>query len=204
MKQNEVNIAGLGVFHGDIDAEVVRCSGMGKAAGSINCRRMEISGMFTASGKIHAEEVDVKGFLRCKANFSAEKFTVVGAVVIDALLNAGNIDIQFSRFGRISEVGGENVNIRPISAPYKGTSGRALDSFINVFTSRRFKVGTVEGNDIYLENVDVDTVRGENVTVGPNCKVRYLEYAKKAKVHDSARVEQMKGQKPGEGSDKPQ
>lgn len=196
MRQNEVNIAGLGVFHGEIDAEIVRCSGLGKAMGNINCRRMEIAGMFTAGGKIHAEEVDVKGLLRSRSDFSAEKFTVMGAVVIDALLNAGNIDIQFDRFGRINDVGGENVSIRPMLSPYKGNVGKAFDDLINVFASRRFKIRTVEGNDIYLENVDVETVRGENVVIGPNCNVCYLEYTKKAKVHDSAHVEEMKGQKP--------
>lgn len=196
MKQNEVNIAGVGIFHGDIDADIVKCAGVGRSLGNINCRRMEVAGVFSAGGKIKAEEVEVKGLLRSKADFSTERFTVLGAVMIDGLLNADNIDIKFDRIGRIREVGGDTVSIRPIYN-YKGSVSRVFDNFMNMFANRRFKIDSIEGNEIYLENVDVNSVRGENVVVGPNCHVGFLEYSKKAKVHDSAQVGEMKGLKTG-------
>ncbi|MCX7772537.1 MAG: hypothetical protein N2376_05420 [Clostridia bacterium] len=191
MMQNDVNISGMGVFRGDIEAETVRCSGMGKAHGAIVCRRLEVSGMFKATKPIKAEEVDIKGFVKSNSDISAERFHAKGAVSIDGLLNAGTIDIQSDRMGKIREIGAESVSIRPL-----GSVNRVVDNILNNFTSRQFKVDVIEANEIYLENVDVVTVRGENVVIGPNCHVRFLEYSKKAKVHDSARVIEMKGQKP--------
>lgn len=196
MRQDVVNIAGVGVLRGDIEADTVKCAGVGKAAGIISCRRMDVAGVFTTSNRIRAEEADIKGVLRSTADVSAEKLTVKGSVMIDAFLNAGQIDIQFERMGRVREIGAESVNIRPLYHTYKNRGGRFVNDFLNAFTGQRFKVEAIEGNDIFLENVEAHTVRGQNVVIGPNCAIGYLEYSMKAKVHDSSRVDQMKGEKP--------
>lgn len=195
MNPGEVNISGVGVFQGDIDTDSVKCSGVGKAAGTIHCRRLLVEGVFSASKSIEAQEVDIKGVMKCESDIRSERFHAIGAIVSNSILYSGEIDIQFERISRIREVGGQKINIRPMGSFYKSHAGKALDNLLGIFANRIFKVEKIEGNDIYLENVNVGTVFGQNVTIGPNCQVAYLEYSNKAKVHDSSRVLEMKGRK---------
>ncbi len=199
MRRDVVNIAGIGVFRGDVDADMVKCQGVGKSDGVITCRKLEVQGLFTATNRIRAEEAEIMGLLKSKSDFSAERINVKGAMVIDGILNTGSLDIQFERFGRIREVGAHSINVRPLTHPIKNRGGQFLDNLLNTFAGQRFRMDVVEADEIYLENVQANVVRGENVVIGPNCAIGCLEYSKKARVHDSSKVDNMKGARPSAG-----
>ncbi len=199
MRRDVVSITGVGVFRGDVDADLVKCQGVGKADGVMTCRKLDVQGLFTAANRIRAEEAEIMGLLKSKSDFSAERINVKGALVIDGILNTGSLDIQFERFGRIKEVRAHSLNIRPLLHPIKNRGAQFLDNLLNTFTGQSFRMDVVEANEIYLENVQANVVRGENVIIGPNCTIGYLEYSKKARVHDSAKVDNMKGTRPSAG-----
>lgn len=195
MKRDVVSIAGVGVFRGDVDADLVKCQGVGKSHGAIACRKLEIQGLFNAASQIRAEEAEIMGLLKSKSDLSAERINVKGALVVDGILNAGSLDIQFQCFGKLKEVRAHTVNIRPMTISIKNRGGQFLDNLMISFTGQGFRMDVVEGSEIYLENVQANVVRGENIVIGPNCVIELLEYSKKARVHDSARVDSMKGEK---------
>jgi hypothetical protein len=45
----------------------------------------------------------------------------------------------------------------------------------------------VEGQDVYLENTIAKKVKGQEVTLGPSCRVDVLE-AEQAEVHETSTV----------------
>ena len=195
MNHNEVNIAGVGIFQGDIDADIVKCFGVGKTLGTVKCRQMMVKGVFSTTKRVYAQSVDVKGVLKCASELSAERFVVMGSVVSQSLLNGGEIDIQFERLSKAREVGGERISIRPGDFFHKERLGKPGKQFMGLIPNGVFKAEVIEGNDIYLEIVQAGTVRGQIVVIGPNCRVAYLEYSNKAKVHESSNVLEIKGQK---------
>lgn len=196
MIRKDVHIKGLGTLSGDIDAGTVRVSGLGNASGNIICDHLLVEGVFNASNRIQTQTADIKGVLRTSADFSAEQIIVRGALVIEGLLNASNLDISFDRYGRVREISGETITIRPHDWKQRNQVGRTIDDVMDVFSKRHFSIDTIEGTTLYLEGVEAGRVRGEDVVVGPNCRIQSLEYTKSAKVHDTSFVSVLNGQKP--------
>ena len=46
----------------------------------------------------------------------------------------------------------------------------------------------IEGDNVYLENTIAKTVRGNNVTIGPGCKIELVEYKNNLKMDDEVKV----------------
>lgn len=144
--------------------------------------RFIIKGNTSVGGGLAANEIDVRGFLRAGGDCEAETFSAEGGFTVGGLLNAGSIDIKV--FGPCSarEIGGEKIAIR---AP------QGLQSITQIFTfwaEKRLETETIEGDEVTLEAVTAKTVRGANVTVGPECKIELVEYTGSCTVDPGASV----------------
>lgn len=49
---------------------------------------------------------------------------------------------------------------------------------------------SIEGDDIYLENVSCPAVTGRRVVVGPGCSIGRVQYSEAAEVSPEARVDE--------------
>jgi len=50
------------------------------------------------------------------------------------------------------------------------------------------KVDIIEGDDVYLENTIAKIVRGDNINLGPGCKIELVEYKNNFKQDKAAEV----------------
>ena len=202
LKCEELHCSGAAKVQGDVDcAGELHTSGAGKIAGSVRCGSLSASGDFSAqsvqveglasvsgslrteraltadelsasgsleAGSVHCRAFRASGSCRVRGDLEAETAVLSGAAEIDGLLNAETIEISANRAVRIHAIGGGSIHILQkdtavILGLFRTTPGRA-------------RIGSIEGDDIELENVEAEIVRGKYVRIGHGCRIGTVEY----------------------------
>jgi cytoskeletal protein CcmA (bactofilin family) len=180
VKAKIVGISGSTKIMGDLDSDEITVSGSSHILGNVNAKKVKVSGSSDIGGSLHTEDIQVSGSVSISGDCEAENFHARGGFKIGGLLNAGNIDIEM--YGRCiaKDIGGENIKVR------LGT-GHFFVKMINLFMhTERLEAGTIEGDDIFLENTNAKIVRGNNVTIGDNCNIETVEYRNKISIDNNS------------------
>lgn len=174
VEAEEFVIAGSAHLAADVRGGSLRINGSGKVDGSVSAKEVHIDGSGQIAGKCDAGEVQVNGMGKFLADCTAEHFRVQGVFQVNGLLNAEEIDVELYHFkSSAKEIGGRRIYIQI------GPVGTISQFFHAIFSGKRaamLETGTVEGDDIYLEQTRADVVRGKDITLGKGCKVGLVEY----------------------------
>lgn len=178
-----------GSFHcdGDLKAGEVDASGSFKIGGTLSAEELDVDGSVCAKD-IHAGRVEVDGSLKVEGGVEAEHFSLEGAATIPGLLNAEEISITANPSVKIGDIGGSKITITDGLGGNNGIvinlgGSRTINIQPGIFSMQRKKavgnmtVNTIEGDEISLESVTADVVRGRVVTIGEHCKIRRVEYS---------------------------
>ena len=194
LKCEELHCSGAAKVQGDVDcAGELHTSGAGKIAGSVRCGSLSASGDFSAqsvqveglasvsgslrteqaltadelsasgsleAGSVHCRAFRASGACRVSGDFEAETAVLSGAAEIDGLLNAETVEISANPAVHIHAIGGGTIRVLQ-----KDTA-----VILGLFRT------TPEGDDIELENVEADIVRGKYVRIGHGCRIGTVEY----------------------------
>jgi cytoskeletal protein CcmA (bactofilin family) len=199
--QNEITISGAGDVDGDVKTNLIKVSGVSKINGNLECeemtvsgtttiggdalaKKMKISGTSNIKGSIHGEEIEIRGAADIGGDCECENFRAHGGFKIGGLLNAGDIDIKIYYKCSVNEIGGEKISIRKSDGFIE--IGRIIKSIFNI--PEYLITQSIEGDDIYIENTVAKVVRGNNVTIGPECEIDLVEYKNELKILPGARV----------------
>jgi cytoskeletal protein CcmA (bactofilin family) len=166
-------IAGTCTFEGDVQVEQFRSAGSVRILGSLKAESVEASGSLQVDGSVQAEEISSSGSLQIKGAVESEKFHSGGSIRLDSGLKAEEVRIDLGGTSHVSTVEGESIQV-------KATGG-----FFRVRGD--LKAERIEGEDIELEATTANLVKGENVIIGPLCKIDTVE-ARKLVVHESSEV----------------
>lgn len=214
-----VTINGKGTIKGNISAEQIEINGQGTFQGIINSKKLEINGSATLeqlthtdklsidghatfkdnintkklriagfasiNGNVSADTISIEGKTTIKGNCDTEKFSVQGPIKITGTLNAEEITIEPKWKCEINEIGCRQLNVRYEKDPF----WNVIESFINTTLT----IGTIEGDDIHLENTKAKIVRGKNISIGKNCQIDLVEYTETFKRSDGAQINQLIG-----------
>lgn len=185
-----VNCTGLEVS-GKFESKTVNCSGLVKVSGSsyfendMKAGGVDISGSLkcdksvtiTGESKImgslscanlKAENMVVRGSVKCESDIEAENVSVIGMIYCDGKLKAKELEIKIE--------GGAKLNIGSIECPKISIAPEYLPkNLVNRHDAGVITVGEIIGEDIYLENVIADVVKGKNVTIGEGCEIGKVE-----------------------------
>lgn len=171
---------------GNVEAEEIKCSGAMDLKGDVIAKVLKSSGGTDIKGNLTGGDIKLLGGTRISENCEVEKFYSMGGFTIGGLLNAEDIEIVVNGKCTAQEIGGSNIRI---SRDIKG-SGNVLGKIIrSMFNAEEYLYAElIEGDDINLEASRVKVVRGNNVTVGPNCKIELIEYRENLEVLEGAEV----------------
>ena len=198
---DDITISGAGDIEGDIKTKHIKVSGVSKINGNLECeemvvsgtttiggdalaRKIKISGTSNIHGSIHGEEVEMRGAADIGGDCECENFKAYGGFKIGGLLNAGDIDIKIYYKCSVNEIGGEKISIRKSDGFIE--IGRIIKSIFNI--PEYLITQSIEGDDIYIENTIAKVVRGNNVTIGPECEIDLVEYKNELIILPGARV----------------
>jgi len=183
IKATNLKISGATDIKGNVEAEDIKVSGGLDMKGDVVTTTIKISGASKIRGSLHAQEVDISGTVEIKEDCEAEKFKARGGFEIGGLLNAGDIEVSIYGRCRVREIGGEKIDIR------RGSGNIFAKMIKYIFTQgERLTTSVIEGDDIYLEATTAKIVRGNNVTIGPDCNIELVEYRSKISVSPDSQV----------------
>lgn len=216
LRCDSLGCSGAARVQGDVACEgEARCSGAVKvegalgcgslhSSGSTHCLRLDCVGEAHTSGSmvveqqleaglLHSSGALRTGSIRCgelrstgaleAAEVEAESADISGAARIPGLLNAETVSIRSGGAVDIGSIGGSSIRIVPGESRGWGLLRRAAPG--------RARVGTIEGDDIILENVEARVVRGRRVTIGAACRIGQLEYSESCQMAPDAQVDQQ-------------
>lgn len=170
-------IAGACNFEGDVEVEEFRSAGSVRIAGGLKGENVEASGALQVDGSIHAEDLSSSGSLQVKGSVAAENFHSSGSVRIDDGLKAENVSIDLGGRSEIRTIQGESIHVKATGGFFRVRGDLTADR--------------IEGENVDLEATTAAFVKGENVTIGPHCKIDVVE-AHHLSVHQSSEVRERR------------
>jgi cytoskeletal protein CcmA (bactofilin family) len=179
-------ISGNGKVAGNVECEAVSIEGRGKMEGNADIKKLKISGSATVNGSLKSEEVKVRGRLTVGEDCEAEVFKAECHFSIGGLLNADEVDVRIYGECRAEEIGGQTIIIKQKSS--------LMGNLFKPFFQNSLEVQLIEGDHIEIENTNAKIVRGNHITIGPNCTIGLVEYTgsltknKKANVNESIKL----------------
>lgn len=187
VKTKVLKIAGGAKLQNDIEADLIKVSGSLKSEGNITGGDINIAGRVNCEKDIKCKTLKVSGVLDA-VNVESEDFVVRGLIKIENMLNSENIDIILETKSNIGEIGGKTIKI------VGSHDSKPLTKIISVFTGNKGAIvldtNFIEGDEIYLENIKVKEVSGQNVVVGKYCVIDKVSYTKSLNIADGAVVKQ--------------
>lgn len=189
LKSKVVEISGASDIKGNVTAEQIYISGASDIKGNVETKKIKISGASDIKGGLHAEEVDISGAIEIKNDCEAEVFKASGGFKIGGLLNADNIEINIGGKCNVKEMGGEKISVKMSNGVGFGII-RAIKEAFNVHEYLTTEL--IEGDEIYIESTVAKVVRGNNVTIGPDCDIDLVEYKGEIKLKNGARIKEQK------------
>jgi Integral membrane protein CcmA involved in cell shape determination len=192
-----INVSGSGKINGSVTCANLHCSGSVKTEGDvISFDDVKCSGTFHSSGKVEAVLVScsgsaiVDGGIKAgtikasgaikAANMEAERIVVSGACGVPGLMNAETVEINLGGRCTVGSIGCGKLTVKLGTGCGRFWFGRRRDDLL--------EVGTIEGDEIELENTTADVVRGKNIIIGKNCTIKTVEYSQNLSVDPSSEV----------------
>lgn len=197
-----VHVSGSGRINGNISCTDLHCSGSAKAVGDvISSGDVKCSGSFHCCGKVEAAFVSCSGSARVDgsikagtikasgsiraSDMEAERIVVSGGCGVPGLMNAETVEINLGGRCNVGSIGCGKLTVKLGAGCGWLWFGRRRDDLL--------EIGTIEGDEIELENTSADVVRGKNVIIGKNCSIKTVEYSQNLSVDLSSTVrEQVK------------
>ena len=183
---NDIKIYGEGEITGNITAEsTFSIKGHTGVKGNVNAKKIKLQGELDVDGELYADETVLTGTLTTKGDCNAEIFNLEGNFTINGLLNADKLKINLYWASEVREIGGSEITIkRDGKLSFLGIKNRIMPSE----HSNILKAEIIEGDDVYLENTIAKVVRGNNITLGPGCKIELVEYKNNFKQDKNSQV----------------
>jgi len=183
---NNYEVYGTGEQKGELIAANVVVKGQFKFDGKVTTPELKVYGESNFHGDIFSDELTIQGSLKTNGDLNAEICKIEGGFEIDGLLNVEIFELSMHWPCKVSEIGGTNIKIK--------NNGKfsfiGLKNMINPHSNKSLlEVGTIEADDIYLENTHAKIVRGKKITLGPDCQIDKLEYQDSFVDHEKSTVE---------------
>jgi len=114
------------------------------------------------------------GFLELLCWSAIEHLLAVGSVPDDQIVLAA--ETLHARFGELDPLATE----------------RRLTVTVRSRNTGMLTAESIEGDRVYLESTQADVVRGREVSIGPSCRIRRVEYSQSLQVDPTAEVAERK------------
>lgn len=180
---NASTIKLLGNMHtqGGLSGDSASALGELRVDGTLQVRQMKLIGATRVGKNLQGEKLKCSGQLQIQGNCIAEEMHIRGVITTEGTVNAENIRIKLNGPSYARELCGARIDVQQAFLSW-------FPSFRSERVSRTMTVDLIEGDNIRLEHVTAEVVRGRRVTIGPGCQIGFVEYTEKYKEHHTASV----------------
>jgi len=183
---DRVDSSGRTRVEGDMRSDIVNNSGWMSVDGWLRSDSIATSGRLATGGDLRSGSIESSGSLKVDGRIRCDSLVSSGKVKADAL-DAKRIEMELWGGSDVRELKGDSIEIK------RGGS-RVIPRLVSE---------SISGKRVYLECVACGMVAGDEVTIGPDCKIGMVEFGSKLRVHKGSKVDGKKrvriGSMPGGG-----
>lgn len=177
-----VKVSGSCDFDGDVRCVEYKSSGSSRVGGSLYAEDVDVSGALAVAKDLHAVDIEGSGSLRVDGGVEGQDFHTSGSVRIQGALKAVDVDIELGGASQIGSIEGQDISVR------------ATGGFMR--SPGELKVDRIVGQDVDLVRTSANYVQGQDVRVGPHCRIDTV-VAHDLVVHESSEVRERRVQNGG-------
>jgi cytoskeletal protein CcmA (bactofilin family) len=192
LKISKGSISGRVDVDGGVESDDLTVWGHLSISGNLSSKNLSIKGRTETEGTVKADTVNTYGEFIISKDCNAEEFYSKGIVKIEGMLNSGIIDMRllYSK-SRIKEIGGEKITVK------REPDNKFLNALKSLFVpgeifGGRLTADVIEGDEVYIEQTKAKVVRGNSVTIGPDCEIDTVEYKTVITVDVTALVKEQR------------
>lgn len=179
--------------------------GIFKIGGLFNsANKVKFKGDFSGETLESVFELELNGTLKFKNLIFKNSFKTLNDIECEQFYSLGEINAQsinseytFVRpfpNSKIKSITGSKVMIcRDFSSTdeFKKIPKNYSDSLYENYDNKVgvLEVDLIEADDIYIENVNADCVRGKNIVIGSNCHIKQVEYTDEIEISKNSIVD---------------
>lgn len=161
-----ITIKGVGNCSEDFKADLVRIEGVFNAKGALKANMLDCGGIADFNSDIRAKKIVVEGIVSTtkEAKIEAEEIICKGVIKAGGEVSADMIRVE----GCITadEIVGDRIYIDTDHHP------RFLSRILRRWRS---EIRLIEATTIELRGVNVTSVNGKDITIGPECKIENID-----------------------------
>ena len=173
LEADEVHVAGSCEFKGNVEAREFHASGSADVRGNLQADELHASGSLEVGGHVKSREIVARGAVRIGGNIDGRDVDIRGGVQVGGALTATEVVIEIDGDSSIGSISGQEVTVRRPGGFFRG--------------ARQLTTNEITGQEISLESTIANAVRGQEVTIGPHCRIGLVE-AQELTVHESSEV----------------
>ncbi|KAA1039341.1 hypothetical protein ERX35_007145 [Macrococcus equipercicus] len=149
-----------------------------KAGDQVNARTIDNDGTLDFGRSLRADTLHASGTVT--AGFAAvTTFQSSGKLTIDQL-SGDDVHIKAALNSTVNFINAAHVTVKA-----------QREALLFKDDDARLVVKEIAGNDIVIENVVADLVRGDRVSIGQNCIIKVVEYTESYQLDDSSDVYEL-------------
>lgn len=185
IKAEEAKIAGKAKIKGSVESNSLTIEGTASIGGKLFANTVKISGKASVSGKVKSEEIEVKGNFTVEEDCETDVFKAESIFKVSGLLSADRIDVLLFGPCKAKEIGGQTIIVKK----YKGS---LIGNLLKPFLPTHLETELIEGDKIEIESTNAGIIRGNQIKIGPNCRVDLVEYTDQLQVDHRASVKESR------------
>ncbi len=172
---SDARIAGSCDVDGDMRCSDFRSAGSTRLAGSLHAEDVEVSGSLEVAKDIEASDISSSGALRVSGEVRAQDFRSSGSVRVAGTMKVEDVDMELGGSSKVGAIEGRDIRIRMSGGFVRARGDLTADRIV--------------GDDIHIEGTTAALVQGQDVRIGPHCRVDRV-IAHELVVHESSEVKE--------------
>ena len=169
--------AGSCVFEGSVTAHEFHTAGTARVGGGLRGTEVHSSGALSVGGDVEAREVHVRGSLDVGGRTTAEEFHLSGGGRFGGPIESREIQIELGGDVSAPAIHGTEVVVRRPGGFFRGRC--------------ELRTERIAAREVSVECTTADLVVGEEVVIGPHCRIGVVE-ARELTVHESSEVKERR------------
>ncbi len=165
--------------------------------GNISGETLESVFNLESKGTLNYKNLILLSSFKALNDIECEQFYSLGGIEVNGI-NSEYTYIRPCPDSKIKTIAGSKVTICrdfSITDEFKRIPKNYSDSLYENYDNKVgiLEISLIEADDIYVENVNVDCIRGKNIVIGSNCHIKQVEYSDEIEISKNSIVD--KGEK---------
>lgn len=182
---SDLNINGVATAEGPLEAGKLDIDGVFNARSDVSCQSINATGVVTIDGNLRTKHADIAGVVSVHGGkVEADRIVCDGVLSADGQVSADRIDSQ--GFINAKEIVGDNISIQSYTRSVFFKMWVRLKEAVG--SHDYSKVDLIEATTINLRGVHAHMVSGQDITIGPGCKIDKVDASGRLDIDQDAEV----------------